>query len=378
MELKKLFIYSLFILCPILFFGQTRISERIQESTIANNKESKLFFIDFWATWCGPCITVSKYLTSVQQQYPNDFYVLSLSQENPEIVKRFLNKHKIDLAIAIDYEGETFKKYEVSSLPYGVLLNASGEKLWEGHPANLQTDKIDAFLKSNTQRASVNTIFQLNSYKKENKESNIDNILDEDFKYVKLIDNYIDELQIEKKETYLQLTGTLKQILAYVNAVSEDQIELTPNTNESYKMTFKYDSNAYSKMKKTLYRKFKLKASYLESEGEVIVLNIANAKLWDDRQIDWGNDTPNFLIGDSDIKADNVSLNDIKYKLSSLLKTPIIIENNISLNKNSKHDWDIHYKYFELMTNNFLDNYGINVEKKMMSYPKYTIIKKTP
>lgn len=376
-SIKK--VVLILMLCPVLIFGQMRISERIQESPVTNNEESKLFFVDFWATWCGPCITVSKYLSSVQRQYPNDFYILSLSQENPEIVNRYLIKRKTDLAVAIDYEGETFAKYGVVSLPYGVLLNADGEKLWEGHPAELKKHQIDAFLKAHGKSAYVNTMFKLDAYQKENKELNIANTLDEDFEYVKLTNNYNDELQIEKKDTYLQLTGTLKQILAYTNAVSEVQIELSPNNaNESYKMTFKYDSNAYSKMKKTIYRTFKLKESYLESEGEVIVLNIANAKLWDDRQIDWGNDTPNFLIGDSDIKADNVSLNDIKYKLSSLLKTPILIENNISLNKNLKHDWDIHYKYFELMTTNFLDNYGINVEKKRMPYPKYSIIKKTP
>ena len=254
--MKKETLYLLCFLCASFSFGQIRISDQIQESKITNNIESKLFFVDFWATWSRPCITVSKHLSSIQRQYPNNFYVLSISQENSDLVKRFLNKNEIDLAIAIDYEGETFVKYNISSLPYGVLLNANGEQLWEGHPAELKKHQIDAFLNANNKCANIDDMFKLHAYKKENKEAYINTIPEEDFKYVKLSDNYTDELQIEKKESYLKLKGTLKQILAYTNSVNEDQIELSPNTNEAYEITFKFDSHAYSKMKKTLYKTF--------------------------------------------------------------------------------------------------------------------------
>lgn len=376
-SLKKVLLIIVFF--PIVSAGQMRISQLTQESSITNNKESKLFFIDFWATWCGPCITVSKYLSSVQEQFPNDFYILSLSQENPEVINKYLSKHKTDLAVAIDYEGEAFIKYNVSSLPYGVLLNADGEKLWEGHPAELGKRQIDAFLKTQSKTVSVGSMFKLISYERENKKSKIDDELAEDITLKKTAFNSFDELQIEKNKRYLKLTGTLKSILAYANAVSENQIELSPNIiNETYKITFKYGSSAYANIKETLYEILSLSEHYKEIEGEAIVLDVANAKLWDEAQINWGSDTPNFLISDFDIKADNVSLNDIKYKLSVLLKTPILLENNKYFDENLLHDWDIHYKYFDLMVTNFIDNYGINIEKKEVSYPKYIIIKKTP
>ncbi|GAA4957122.1 TlpA disulfide reductase family protein [Algibacter aquimarinus] len=369
----------LFLLVPIFSFGQIHLSEIIQDSKIVDDTKSKLFFIDFWATWCGPCITVSKYLNSLQAQYPNDFYIISLSQESPDVVKRFMTKHQTGLAVSMDYEGETFAKYGVVSLPYGVLINAKGDKIWEGHPAELKGHHIKEFLIKNNEEAYLKNMFKYEAYKKVSRTSNREKLPKKDFQYSKLTNIYIDELKIEKRAGFLELKGTLKQILAYVNSVNTNQIELSSKLNEIYKMTFKYDYYAHNKMKRAIYKAFKLKESFNYIKGEVITFNIEKAKLWDNKQIDWGNDTPNFLVGDSDIKADNVSFNDIKYKLSSLLKTPIVIENDAEiLDKNSSNDWYLHYKYFDLMVANFLDNYGIKVEKKSMVYPKYTIIKKTP
>ena len=91
--------------------------------------------IEFWATWCGPCITVSDYLDVLQEQYINDLYILSLSEETPETVKKFLNRRPTRFATAIDYDGETFKKYGVKDLPFAVLLDADANIVW--HADNL-------------------------------------------------------------------------------------------------------------------------------------------------------------------------------------------------------------------------------------------------
>jgi hypothetical protein len=56
---------------------------------------------------------------------------------------------------------------------------------------------------------------------------------------------------------------------------------------------------------------------------------------------------------------------------------PVIVpdESEISL---SLHDWDFHYKFFQLMQSDLADNYGIKAEKENISYPVYHIQKKTP
>lgn len=374
MQIKRPLIYLLCFLCPLIFLGQIKVSEKIQDSYITTQDENALYFVDFWATWCMPCIHVSKYLESLQRQYPDNFYILSLSQENPEVVKRFMKKHKMDLAIAIDYQGETFQKNNIQSLPYGILYNAKGEKLWEGHPAEFKAHHIKKFLRENKKKIAVDKMFKSQSYKKEFV-SNIE-IPKKDFEYSKIRADKVAEIQAIKKRTYIELQGTLQDILAYSFNVFKDQIKIPSALNKSYKMSFKLKSEAYLNMSKTILEALKLNQFNSENEGEALIFNLKKPTFWDTRQIDWGTDSQAFLIGDSDIQADNVTLNQVKYQLATLLKTPIVISNENLDNK--LHDWQIHYKYFDLMASSFKDNYGIQIEKKIVKYPQYIITKKTP
>ncbi|MEW4922760.1 TlpA family protein disulfide reductase [Algibacter sp. 2305UL17-15] len=373
MKIKKLSIGVVISLLPMLFFGQIKISENIQKSEIALNSENALYFVDFWATWCGPCIHVSKYLTSLQKQYPKDFYILSLSQENPDLVKRFMKKHPLDLAVAIDNEGETFSKYNISSLPYGILFNANGEKLWEGHPAEFKSYHLEGYLSTNKSQIASDKMFKVQSYQAVVAKKETD--LKRDFEIEKL-KLPIPELQILKKPTFTEITGSLRDIMAYTNNVFKNQVSIDSNLNDFYRVRFKHDTKASKNLSKAILKSLKLHQISNSAHGEVLFFNIETPSFWDVNQIDWGNDTPNFLIGDTDIKADNVSLNQLNYQLANLLEIPIVTNNEGVANE--LHDWDIHYKYFDLMASSLNDTYGIKIEKKISNYPNYTITKKAP
>ncbi|PQV47908.1 thiol-disulfide isomerase/thioredoxin [Jejuia pallidilutea] len=371
--MKAKSLITLFLLLPMFFFGQIRISETIKTSSIASETENALYFVDFWATWCGPCIAVAKQLSSLQRQYPKDFYIMSLTQENPDVVKRFMKKHNVDLAVAIDYKGETFSRYNISSLPYGVLFNAKGEKLWEGHPADFKTFHIEGYLSTNKQRISADKMFKLQSYKPVSIQKEV--ALKHDFEIIEA-DAPIANLQIVKTPEFLELTGSLKHIMAYANNVYKNQVNIPAKLNQIYRVRFKYNTEASKNKGATILKYLKLKQDSKLVHGELLFFNLSTSHFWDINQINWGNDTPNFLIGDSDIKADNVSLNQVNYQLANLLEIPIVTNNETIANE--LHDWEVHYKYFDLMASGLKDTYGIEIEKKISEYPEFIITKKTP
>ncbi len=371
MKIKTLSSTLIILILPLFFFGQIRVSEFIQSSKLASETDNALYFIDFWATWCGPCIHASNYLASLQGQYPDNFYVLSLSQESSEVVKRFMTKHETDLAMAIDYEGEVFNKYGVKSLPYGVLLNASGEKLWEGHPADFKDYHLRPFLRSNTQKSALNEVIKVQSYEKEVVVEETANFK-KDFDILQLETTDITaQLEVIKKSDFIELNGSLKDILTYAFSIHKDQIKVAPDANLNYSMRFKEGTKSYNNIASSIVKRLKLRKQIFDVEGEAIVFNITEPRFWDTNQINWGPDTQRFLIGDSEIQADDVSLNQISYKLANILEMPVIINDKDLANE--LHDWNIHYKYFDLMVSSMKDNYGISVEKKTTPYPNYVI-----
>lgn len=376
MKLRKLSIYLFVFLSPVVVLGQVEISEYIQTSKLSKTENNSLYFIDFWATWCGPCIHVAQYLEILQKQYPNDFYVVSLTKENPEVVKRFIKKHKTRLAVAIDFDGETFRKHKISNLPYGVLYNAKGKKLWEGHPAEFKKSHVKRFLKNNdTKRISIDKMFKISVYSKETLKEG--DMLKKDFEFLKLIkDQDFNSMQVLRERNFLELKGSLQDILAYTLHVHKKQIDISDDLNKFYQMRFKLDTNAFFNKAETIMEALTISKEAIKEKGEALVFNIEKPTFWDSRQIDWGSENSHFLIGDTDIQADNVSLSQIKYQLANLLETPIVIKNYEDDSK--LHDWQIHYKYFDLMVSSMNDNYGIKTQKKTTSYIKYLITKKAP
>ncbi len=120
-----------------------------------------------------------------------------------------------------------------------------------------------------------------------------------------------------------------------------------------------------------------LKVNRKFKEGNGISFTVESPKFWDTSQIDWGKNNAKYLIGDSQIKADNVSLRDVAYQLAYVLDMPVVVPDDGELSL-SLHDWDFHYKFFQLMQTDLEDNYGIKAEKKTISYPVYHIQKKAP
>ncbi len=354
-------------------FGQIKVSEFIQKSTIASPDNNKLFFVDFWATWCVPCITAKEHLKVLQSQFPNEFYVVSLSSENPLKVEKFLKNHPNNLTVAIDYNKETFDKYNVKVLPAGVLFNANGKVLWEGGAPDLKKEMVSRFLRQQTARTSLSSFFDVVSIEDETSNEYIPT---EAMEFKPLVSGF-EELSVVDNDNYLKVSGSLKSVLGYLAKIYKNQIVVAEGLDTNYEVYFKKPFNTNENLAFKLISELSLSVDRKFSEGEGMSFTIDTPKFWDTNQIDWGKNNAKYLIGDSQIQGDNVSLKDIAYQLANVLDMPIIIPDDSDMNL-ALHDWDFHYKFFQLMQIDLEDNYGIKVEKRTITYPVYHIEKKAP
>ncbi len=106
-----------------------------------NNKKidrTKLLLLDFWATWCGPCIASFPHLEELQAKYTNEIQIIAISDEKTEKVSSYLKKNKIDLTFFNDTEKKIFKLFNIKARPISCLISENGVFLWAGNSKDFE------------------------------------------------------------------------------------------------------------------------------------------------------------------------------------------------------------------------------------------------
>jgi len=97
------------------------------EVTIADYK-GKVVLIDFWETWCGPCLQVFPAMDSLQNEYPDDFVVLAVnltSSDTIEEVRSFQQKNDYDFEYVTDSNGVGDQVITLG-IPFKVFVDPQG------------------------------------------------------------------------------------------------------------------------------------------------------------------------------------------------------------------------------------------------------------
>lgn len=106
-----------------------------------NNQQlnaSKPIVIDFWATWCGPCIAAFPHLDALQNKYINSFQFIALSDEKQDRVNSFVKEHKYSFSYYLDPEKALFKLFEINARPLTCIIDTNNILLWVGDSKNLE------------------------------------------------------------------------------------------------------------------------------------------------------------------------------------------------------------------------------------------------
>lgn len=91
----------------------------------------KVTYVDFWASWCGPCAESFPWLNAMHAKYgAQGLQVVGVGVDNREANgDRFLKMHPAQFAILRDAKGEIAQHYAVEGMPYSVLLGPDGQIL---------------------------------------------------------------------------------------------------------------------------------------------------------------------------------------------------------------------------------------------------------
>jgi len=114
-----------------------------------NELKGKVIFINFWATWCGPCISELTDLHNLKEDYGGKVVFLFVTQENKKVVDSFLAERELKLPIykslstypkELDHSG--IPKTYIIDKNSKITVDKTGVANWNGEKIRSLLDQL--------------------------------------------------------------------------------------------------------------------------------------------------------------------------------------------------------------------------------------------
>jgi len=130
---------------PELVYHSIREDETM--SYKGNDFKNSVYLIDFWATWCAPCIESIPHLNELVDKYKNkNIKFISITYEPEKLASQFLKERPMKSDVGLDEEFKIFRSYNAWAIPNVVMINSKGKIAGRIHPTYLTGEVIDVLL----------------------------------------------------------------------------------------------------------------------------------------------------------------------------------------------------------------------------------------
>lgn len=119
--------------------AQLRVGQKMPEMTFKDlkgnevklgGKQDKVYLIDFWATWCGPCLAAIPYMQELHDKYKDRGLVVvgvALDSGTPEEVRAFVEQRKMTYPIVVpSNQQDVMRRARVKAFPTMYIVDKKG------------------------------------------------------------------------------------------------------------------------------------------------------------------------------------------------------------------------------------------------------------
>jgi len=112
---------------PIDLSGTVKTLDGEDVPLIDSDSESEVLFLNLWATWCLPCLEEMPAMASLYQEFSDQgLAMVAVSNEDPEVVRGFLEEHPYPFKILLDPEDTLSLRLNVMALPTTFIVDRQG------------------------------------------------------------------------------------------------------------------------------------------------------------------------------------------------------------------------------------------------------------
>lgn len=136
---------------------EIKTGEWVQGDPVKEFSKENVYVVEFWATWCGPCVATIPHLDKLHEELKDKNVVFigqnCLEQEGTDKVKAFVKKmgEKMSYRVATDDTSSVEGGYmavnwmdaaDQKGIPCAFVVGKDGKIAWIGHPAQLKADLL--------------------------------------------------------------------------------------------------------------------------------------------------------------------------------------------------------------------------------------------
>jgi len=90
--------------------------------------KGKVVYLDFWASWCGPCVSAIPQINGLAKEFPQDrFQVIAVNVDSkPDKALQFLRKYPVEYPSGSDPKGRLPGAFDLKSMPSSYVIDQDG------------------------------------------------------------------------------------------------------------------------------------------------------------------------------------------------------------------------------------------------------------
>jgi thiol-disulfide isomerase/thioredoxin len=130
---------------------ELRVGEWVKGQPIEALKEGQPYVVEFWATWCVPCLQSIPHLTELAAKYPGVTFI-GISDEEVDTVRPFVQRmgDRMGYTVAADMRRRTTRDWMNAAgqngIPCAFIVDEQLRIAWIGHPMDEEFERVLALV----------------------------------------------------------------------------------------------------------------------------------------------------------------------------------------------------------------------------------------